>query len=386
MKANPGGNLDPEEVIGRDQLIAQIWSMLEKQSVILSAERRTGKTSIMNKMKAEGQGNQLIIYKDVENIKSPIEFVEAVWEDVEQYLSQSRKTTQNVKKFLNQFQDAEITGFKLPTIAATHWKTLLTKTIEDLVNNQDHQVIFLWDEIPYMLNNIGVQESMEILDTLRSLRQTYTKVRMVFTGSIGLHHVIEKLQQAGYGNEPMNDMYPIYVPPLSLKDAQELTTSLIEGENIDTDNIEVISEYISESVSCIPFYIHHLINELKWVDNVVDKTTVDQTLNDMLLNPSNPLEMEHYLKRIDIYSKSYTVEQKKYALKILDILSCEDGLSFDDLCNRLESDPNISMLDEEKVRSVLTLLRKDYYLVREGKIFKFYIDIIKKYWDISRNL
>lgn len=39
MKANPGGNLDPDKVYGRDQLIALLWNRLENQSILMNAER-----------------------------------------------------------------------------------------------------------------------------------------------------------------------------------------------------------------------------------------------------------------------------------------------------------------------------------------------------------
>ncbi len=380
MKANPGGILAPQDVIGRDNLIAKIWAILEQQSVILSAERRMGKTNMIKKMEAEGKDNQLIIFRDLEGMRSPIEFVEAVWRDVEKYLSNKGKT-KRVRDFLSHLEGIEFSGIKFPKIAATHWKTLLTKTIEDLVTNQDRQVIFLWDEVPYMLDNMGDELSMELLDTLRSLRQTYPQVRMVFTGSIGLHHVVKKLKQAGYSNDATNDMYPIDVPPLSLNHATELTIRLIEGEKIETENIEMIAKYISESVNFIPFYIHHLITELKFIDGVIDKSTVEQTINKLLLNPLNPWKMEHYLERIDNY---YTAEQKKYATKILDILAVEGGLSFHELWNRLAIDPNIS--EEEMGRSILRLLMKDYYLIQEDKNYRFRYDIIRKYWETSRSL
>ncbi len=189
MKANPGGIIAPDAVIGRDQLIAEIWSRLEPQSLILSAERRMGKTTIIKKMQAEANNDRLTIYQDLEGVRSPIEFVELVWQNVAKYLSKKAKVSK-VKEFLSNLEGTEFMGFKFPKIAATHWKTILTKTIEDLVTNQEHQVIFLWDEMPYMLNNIGNESAMEMLDILRSLRQTYPKVRMIFTGSIGLHHVI----------------------------------------------------------------------------------------------------------------------------------------------------------------------------------------------------
>jgi hypothetical protein len=47
MRTNPGGGLAPEEVVGRDALIADLWDKLERHSVMMTAERRMGKTSVL---------------------------------------------------------------------------------------------------------------------------------------------------------------------------------------------------------------------------------------------------------------------------------------------------------------------------------------------------
>ncbi|MEM7595443.1 MAG: hypothetical protein AAF383_28755 [Cyanobacteria bacterium P01_A01_bin.83] len=99
MKANPGGIVAPDEVIGRDLLIKELWERLKQQSLIISAERRMGKTSVIRKMEAEPAADQLTIYRDLEGIESAVEFVEAVWQEVEEYLSRSQKTTAGVRKF-----------------------------------------------------------------------------------------------------------------------------------------------------------------------------------------------------------------------------------------------------------------------------------------------
>lgn len=104
MKVNPGGILAPQDVIGRDKLIEKIWGILKQQSVILSAERRMGKTSMIRKMEAEAGESKLVIFRDVEGMRSPIEFVEAIWQDVEKYLSRKGKTTKRVKDFLSNLE------------------------------------------------------------------------------------------------------------------------------------------------------------------------------------------------------------------------------------------------------------------------------------------
>ena len=86
MKANPGGQIPAAEVVGRDRLIQAIWRSLERQSVILTAERRMGKTSIAKKMVEEAEGGKLPVYHDLEGIRAPVDFVQLVLHDVEGYL------------------------------------------------------------------------------------------------------------------------------------------------------------------------------------------------------------------------------------------------------------------------------------------------------------
>jgi len=53
IKPNPGGNIDPEDVIGRDEIISSMWRTLDGRSINLVSERRIGKTSLLRKMAAE---------------------------------------------------------------------------------------------------------------------------------------------------------------------------------------------------------------------------------------------------------------------------------------------------------------------------------------------
>ncbi|MGL5078350.1 MAG: helix-turn-helix domain-containing protein [Waterburya sp.] len=140
FKANPGGQIAPEEIVGREELIERLWSRLQQQSLIFSGERRIGKSSILKKMTAEPIPGMLPIYRDLEGIRTPIEFVEAVWQDTETYLRDAGKA-RRVREYLNQLTGKYFDGYQFPEAAADHWKILLTKTIEDLVTLQDKQVI-----------------------------------------------------------------------------------------------------------------------------------------------------------------------------------------------------------------------------------------------------
>jgi AAA+ ATPase superfamily predicted ATPase len=75
MKANPGGQIDSADIIGRDAVISELWERLAQQSIVLTAERRMGKTTIVKQMVKENRADVFPIYRDLEKVVSPAEFV-----------------------------------------------------------------------------------------------------------------------------------------------------------------------------------------------------------------------------------------------------------------------------------------------------------------------
>lgn len=389
MRANPGGQLAPSEVIGRDGLIARLWRILDRQSLVLSAERRMGKTSIIKKMIAEAPGDKLPVYHDLEGLRTPLEFARAVFDDVDEHLSRMQRTAARVHEFARHLGGAEIGGlFKLPDkIEAHHWKTLLTKTIEDLIEHQTRTVILFWDEMPMMLDNIkqdgGEKAAMEVLDTLRALRQMHAALRMVFTGSIGLHNVITSLKRAGYANAPINDMYIEDVPPLSPADARELARCLLQGEGIAAKDLTATSQAIAEAVDGIAHYVHHVADQMRTRGGEATPETAREIVDECLTDPLDRWHMRHYRERMDTY---YTDDELPFALNLLDVLAAaKEPLAFADLFNLLKSRQVTE--DVEAVRAVLTLLQRDHYVTqqKDGR-YSFRFPLIRRWWRLHRGV
>jgi len=388
MKANPGGHIAPSDVLGRDEFIQRLWRILERQSLTLTAVRRMGKTCISGKMVAEAPPQVLPIYRDLERVRTPLEFSEIVFNDVEGYLSTLLRTAERARQWLAHVTGLEIRGLiKLPDAVAPHWKTLLIKTIEDLVENQDRTVILFWDEMPLMLYNIkqreGEEKAMEVLDTLRSLRQMNPGLRMIFTGSIGLHNVITSLKQAGYANDPTNDMYQQDVPPLSLSDAQELARRLLEGEEIAPEDPQATALAIATSADGIPFYIHHIVDQMVQRPRPIRVTTVREILDAFLTDPHDPWHLGYFRERIDTY---YTPDERPFALGLLDILSAAgEPLAFENIFNLLKA--RLVTEDSEMTRHVVTLLQRDHYVLQQTDgAFRFRFSLIKCWWQLHRGM
>lgn len=390
MRVNVGGQLAPEDVIGRDKLIATIWKALTTQSVILSAERRIGKTNMIRKMEAEAPPDKLPIYRDLEGTKTPLEFAENVYRDVEQYLSTLQKTGTRMQNLLKRLGGVQVGSLlKLPeNVPQHHWKDLLTATVADLVEQQDQMIVLFWDEMPYMIYDIArsVSESaaMEVLDTLRQMRNQHRNLRMVFTGSIGLHNVITSFKKIGYANDPTNDMKLIDVPALSPEYAEEVAYKLLQGERIAADDPNAVAQAIAQACDGNAFYIQFVVDRIAQGDVPANIALVEDVIQDSLTDPQDGWHMRHYRERIDTY---YTVpEDRQFALALLDsVASSAQPLPFETLFNQLKA--KITTEDAERARDVLTLLQRDHYLVQERNgAYRFRFPLIQRSWRLQRGL
>ncbi|MCY2991437.1 MAG: hypothetical protein NTY19_26710 [Planctomycetota bacterium] len=144
--------IGPQNVVGRDRLIEQIWKKLESKSLRLTAERRIGKTTVM-KMLAEPRPGTAVLFLDLEKADSPRRFTEVLLQEVKPLLSTKQKAAGWFETFLMDIGGTEIGGvIKIPEGDRNAWKGTLDKTFDRVFSqNAETQVVLLLDELPYML-------------------------------------------------------------------------------------------------------------------------------------------------------------------------------------------------------------------------------------------
>lgn len=391
MKTNPGGQLAVEEIIGRDVLCEAIREALKTQSVIMVAERRIGKTSIMKILEANSNDNWVAIYTDLEKVQNIQNFAETIYSVVQQYLSGKQQAVNLAKRLGSKLGGVEANGYKLPDFFEKTWQEVLQESIAILSEEQastGNQLLFLWDEFPYMLFNIlendGEQTVKEVLDLLRAFRKQFENFRMVVTGSIGLHHVVKELNKKSYKNEPINDVKRIEVQPLEDQDAQMLAKALLKGENIETDDIELLAQVIAEQTDNFPFYIHHIVSDLKTRRKKATVKCVEEIIINHLTEDEDTWELRHYEKRIKDY---YDLDEKVVKLALDEIaLHQKQGLTPKELLERLKT--QIDFDDIEKLRELLIQMNKDHYLAKDtqNSKYSFRFPLVLRWWMIFREL
>jgi hypothetical protein len=379
-------------IIGRNQELKKVTLSLDSQSVILSAHRRMGKTSLLKKLTNESNESTKYILLIEEGTKSPEEFVANLYQKLlDEHLLTANKTTKFKNWIGNIIDDFSIKDIKLPTFRP-YWKDALRNIVEDLLNTQNEkQIVIMIDEFPIMLYKFILEynianEAIELIDTLREIRQFHNErgLKFIYCGSIGINVVIEKLKQLhNYAGEPINDMRIETLDAMTKNDAKELVEHLAKTKEINiSGNKEETIKRLYESVDRLPFYIDLLIKEILIAEKDLSIDSIDEEVNNLISNAGNQGQFNHYTQRISTYYESNTAKISRY---ILDWISNNETLtSEDDIINFVK---NKIQYDEDDIKLVLKKLFDDLYLERRlenGKrSYRFKYELLRKWWLVN---
>ncbi len=385
LKTNPGGQLNPEEILGRDALIADLWQILAGRNIYMNDLRRIGKTMILRKMAADPPPGWLVTKRDIGGLRTAAEFASQVYRDADRMLGGKKRVPRRMVKAFGSVD--EVAGVLKLKGGGDPWKEILSKTIADL--HDDHVesgevVVFFWDEVPFMLDNIRTDESpqraMEVLDTIRSLSQDYPGIRFVLTGSVGIHHVLGQLRKEGYNNSPLNTFERVAPGPISHQDGVDLAGRLLSGEGIEVEG--ACAEAVSSLTGDVPFYIHRLVARLPKTATASPASIERQFVRE-LTDADSDWDLGHYRTRLDKYYPDDT--QRKIVLTLLDSVALAgQPLPFSELANLAKSKLET---DDEAVRELLKLLLADHYLARDEQgHYHFRLEIVRRWWVLDRGL
>jgi hypothetical protein len=386
-------------IVGRDALAQRVWQVLAEKSIVLTAERRMGKTYLLYKLWGEAEQQQqqwvqgwLCVYQDLSACSSSKQFVESVFDKAQGLLSVRRKVAEKTRRFLSRFQELKVGQIQLPKLSTPEWKEILRSIFADLSEQlPNDRVLFLWDEFPVMLDEILKQEggdkvAVEILNLLHTLRAEYPRIRTILTGSVGLHHILNKLRQSGYNNPVINDMAVVSVEPLEHNFAVELARSLLESKAITCQDLVAIAETIAQEVDNIPFYIRGTIDRFQYnLDRqlTVDADTIRQEIRSLLVDADDSWHMAHYLKRIASY---YGDVDSELVRSILDIVADEQqSIATKDIVRTIQRSSQ-SPIPDQTIRDLLKLLEQDHYLTKDSidLKYRFRYSLIRRYWQCQR--
>ncbi len=351
----------------RQSVIEQLVRALAVDNVLFLAPRRTGKTSILFRLRDVAPAQTIFI--DLEGLDHPRFWIRSMIDKVREI--NDERWLQIIKKTPDFLR-----GFKsdLFEISETNWEDSANHLMHDL-NQLNTPVWFLLDEFPIMVDKIasrhGKDEASTALHWLRRIRQHNAggSVRFLLTGSIGLDSVMQRHGMRGAANDLRREI----LSPLTISDALAFTRQLALDNQVILDEA-MVREFIHRLGPAIwPFFIQLFVAECQdYILRSGEPIDMDTVYRTIALGRRNQYADNMWMRLRDIFTEAEALA----ARRILKITAAYDnGLPLQDLRAQFSDFP------EDDFRNVLDTLAHDGYLTEldNGNI-AFFSHLLRDYW------
>ncbi len=368
-----GSIVEDSDFFPRDKFINNIYKNLYKQSFILSAPRRSGKSSILVNMQNHSHEDFDFIHFDVESASNELEFFKAIVENLKKknllednYLD---KTINLLSKIENKHISIKETEFSIDTF------------INDLHKGikSDKLIILAIDEFSTFLAKLSKkdeQRAKEFLDINRQFRlneNIRAKFRFIYTGSIGLENIVEKLNYS----KAINDLDSMPLKPLNQKEAIEFIKKLFENYNLNYENEDILKYTIHKIDWCMPFFIQLLFKHINeyYEDNDLNKCTKD-SIDNAYKNIFKLQNRKHFIHWKERLKDTYNKEEVQFLTEILNFISQNQAIDMLDVKNIYAK-----YTFTNDVRHYINALEYDGYIIEVQNKYRFISPILQEWWS-----
>ncbi len=373
-----------EDFYGRRRELEEAHRYLtEKQSLLLSAPRRIGKSSfahrLLNDKKAEGWH---CIYIDLEGIATKENFLKKIMSSFEDagLLEKALDKFIDIKNFIfGSIKEINLSGTKIDLNNIDVTQSLFNRLSE--LFDYENNVLIVIDELSIFLGKLikdgnNIEEVDFLLNWFRSIRQREnSNIRWIFCGSVGLRNFTNHYHLS----KSINDLVDFDLGEFSETEAAGLISSLAQSYNIVIDE-ETTRHIITTLQWPIPYFIQLLISRLLSMVSDRDNRIISHEDVDEAYNQLTRLDyFKTWYERLDEYD-----ELQSYARNILDNLSASaEGLSKESLNDIVMTGIEPSKFDEvsKQLTKVLNMLEHDGYIMRTNdNRRKFRSPLLKQWW------
>ncbi len=395
-----GAPVDPDDLCFRGEFITEIHDHLRNHHLILSAPRRTGKTSVMDYLAAHPHGGFSPISVFVQDISHPADFILLLLDLFHEkhpkwFKDLFAKGSGLIGKVLGRVGEIEAQGFKV-TLRQQEpdWRENWKKHGDEFfaqVRKSEHRLLLLVDEFPDMILNMQKHDASLVrpfLAWFRGHRLTphpkQDHVRWLLCGSVNLSSTLDGIDCL----DEINDLMDVALPPLTKEQVIEFVETMLTSRKVSFDP-KVPAKVARELGRPVPVFLQMVTQDLYRMAKKAGKPLavrdVSRAFADLIVTSGARDKLQHYYSRIDMY---YPVPKAAAAYALLAKLAISPaGLSRASLFAEFEQslvqqgDTSPANKRKQVFNQLLRDLENDFYVaeIKAGH-FDFSSGLMKQWW------
>ena len=392
LKSSQGRVVAGDTFWGRETDIAILKKRLEEGGhVLLVAQRRMGKTSLMAELERQLRDQYICLFVDLEDacnasdaiasLSSKCKPFEGVWERAKGVFS-------NIAGNIEEVQIGEVKATIRGGLSKANWKEKGDQLL-DILASEDRKVILMLDEVPILVNRmlkghdykITPERRGEVDEFMSWLRKTSIehegRISFVISGSIGLEPV---LRQAGL-SATINHILPYELRPWDDETTNGCLEALANEYEITFEDGATAA--IAEKLGCcIPhhvqmFFVH--IHEM-CIREESTRCTIEDVKNvydTYMLGTRGHAELTHYEERLRLV---VGLEKFSLAIEMLTEAAVVGHLSKEaiGLLGKEYTFEDCSTTEVQK--ELIWIMEHDGYLVQNKKGYVFQSNLLRDWW------
>ncbi len=367
-----GGIPDLLDIIGRDGAANEIAQLLlAGQSVLLTGDRRMGKTCVSRVVEARlRKAGHRVVRVSAERASFQ-DFVDALAREIARELG-----------LVSEFRNWE-PAIKAGPFEARRKPPLMT--LDDLLNaaataakEAGKRLVLVVDEVPVLARAMERETpgaGAAVLDTLRRVRQEHgAGISMLLLGSIGFHHVARSSPGS------LNDITKEHIGAVSEGDGTYLARCLMVGASIDCTDHGALARAVHKAAEGVPYYIHHLVRDARnhsrqhgWPTSDLPAQLVEAALH----HEDDPWNLRHYRDRVPEY---YPGREALVYATLDAFAAVVRPLEIDEVTQLLAAVPDLAQPTRRDLIELVELLEQDHYLRRVGSASEFRSTLVRRAW------
>jgi len=385
IKITTGQAARGDNFFKRPILISKLWRKIDSESsIIISAPRRVGKTSLMRYIEDNPKDKYYIVYVITESVYNENKYYKEIVKAILNCdsIRKRDKVINSIKDLAkNIFKSIDEVGIDSVKFSKNIELNYYEKFIEIMrsIDLEGHKLIVMIDEFAQTIENIqqreGTTYAVHLLQSNRALRQNSdinNKFQFIYTGSISLEGIARRMDSSKF----INDLDILKVTPLSEGEGKSLINELLKGLDFTMDD-DTINHMLHKIKWLIPFYIQLAMDKIQ---DIYDEEQIHDIYNESvdiaikrMIDENNKFSSWH--ERLKVYKNN----DYKFIIEVLNIISITDAkmITYNEIY-----DLAVSYNLFETYKDLLNTLIDDGYINNdeEQKIYTFTSPILRMWW------